>query len=98
MKRLVNFFHVPVQSGSNKILNLMKRGYTKEEIMSILIEINKLNPFALIVTDVIVGFLDETEKDFQDTYEFLENHLFQNFTYFDFQNVITPQPITCQRI
>ena len=84
MKRLVNFFHVPVQSGSNKILNLMKRGYTKEEIMSILIEINKLNPFALIATDVIVGFLDETEKDFQDTYEFLEKSPISKFHIFRF--------------
>jgi len=59
LKRLVNFFHVPIQSGSNKILNLMKRGYTREEIMEKLRSIERLNKYALIATDVIVGFLDE---------------------------------------
>lgn len=86
LKRLVNFFHVPVQSGSNKILNLMKRGYTKEDIMSRLIEIKRLNPYALIATDVIVGFLDESEKDFQDTYDFLEKSPISKFHIFRFSN------------
>ncbi|MEK7633279.1 MAG: MiaB/RimO family radical SAM methylthiotransferase [Patescibacteria group bacterium] len=84
LKRLVNFFHIPIQSGSNKILKLMKRGYTKEEIMSKLIEIRKLNPFALIATDVIVGFLDESDKDFQETYDFLEKSPISKFHIFRF--------------
>jgi threonylcarbamoyladenosine tRNA methylthiotransferase MtaB len=84
LKRLINFFHVPIQSGSNKILNLMKRRYTKEEIMLKLIKIKKLNPFALIATDVIVGFLDESDKDFQETYDFLERSPISKFHIFRF--------------
>ena len=84
--RLVNFFHVPIQSGSNKILNFMKRGYTKEEIMLKLIEIKRLNPLALIATDVIVGFLGETDKDFQDTYNFLKKSPISKFHIFRFSN------------
>lgn len=84
LKRLVNFFHIPIQSGSNKMLNLMKRGYTREEIMLKLIEIKKLNPMALIATDVIVGFLDETDNDFQDTYDFLVRSPVSKFHIFRF--------------
>ena len=86
LKRLVNFFHVPIQSGSNKILNLMKRGYTREEIMEKLRSIERLNKYALIATDVIVGFLDETDKDFQDTYDFLEKSPISKFHIFRFSN------------
>lgn len=70
--RFVHFFHIPLQSGSNKILNLMKRGYTREEFIEKLQKIDQLNPFAYIGTDVIVGYLEETDADFEDTYDFLE--------------------------
>ena len=86
LKRLVNFFHVPIQSGSNKILNLMKRGYTREEMMEKLQKLHKINPLALIATDVIVGFLDETDKDFQETYDFLEKSPISKFHIFRFSN------------
>ena len=84
LKRLVNFFHVPIQSGSNKILNLMKRGYSREEIMEKLQSINRLNNMSLIATDAIVGFLDETDKDFKDTYDFLEKSPISKFHIFRF--------------
>ena len=71
-KRLVDFFHIPLQSGSNKILNLMKRGYTREEFVKKLNTLSKINPFATIATDIIVGFFDEDDSDFADTYNFLE--------------------------
>ena len=86
LKRLVNFFHVPIQSGSNKILNLMKRGYTQEVMMEKLHKLHKINPLALIATDVIAGFLRETEKDFQDTYDFLEKSPISKFHIFRFSN------------
>ncbi len=70
--RFVHFFHIPLQSGSNKVLNLMKRGYTREEFIKKLQKIAQLNPFAYIGTDVIVGYLDENDEDFEDTYNFLE--------------------------
>ncbi|MFA6532658.1 MAG: MiaB/RimO family radical SAM methylthiotransferase [Patescibacteria group bacterium] len=84
--RLVNFFHVPIQSGSNKILNLMKRGYTREEMMEKLNKLQKINPLALIATDVIVGFLDESEEDFRNTYDFLEKSPISKFHIFRFSS------------
>ncbi len=82
--RLVNFFHIPLQSGSNKILTLMKRGYTREELLEKLNKLHKINPLALIATDIIVGFLDETDKDFAETYDFLKNSPISRFHVFRF--------------
>lgn len=82
--RLVHFFHIPLQSGSNKILNLMKRGYNKEQWMEKLNSLYKLNPSILLGTDIIVGFLDETEKDFYQTYRFLEQSPIVKFHVFRF--------------
>ncbi len=70
-RRLVDFFHIPIQSGSDKILSLMKRGYRSVEILEKIHLIKNLNQWALIGTDVIVGFLDEEEADFEKTYHFL---------------------------
>lgn len=86
LNRLVNFFHVPVQSGSNKILNLMKRGYSRGEVMEKLNKLHKINPLAMIATDVIAGFLDETDIDFQETYDFLEKSPISKFHIFRFSN------------
>jgi threonylcarbamoyladenosine tRNA methylthiotransferase MtaB len=83
-KRLVNFFHIPIQSGSDKMLRLMKRGYTRDEMMDKLIAIKRINDFAFIGTDVIVGFLDETEKDFEETYSFLDKAPINKFHIFRF--------------
>ena len=82
--RLVNFFHVPLQSGSDKILSLMKRGYKSEEMQEKLQSINRLNKDALIATDIIVGFLGETDKDFEDTYNFLKDSPISKFHVFRF--------------
>ncbi len=71
--RIVKFFHVPLQSGSNKMLNLMKRGYTREEFIEKLHTLTTIDPFSFIGTDIIVGFLEETDRDFEDTYTFLES-------------------------
>ncbi len=83
-KRLVNFFHIPLQSGSNKILTLMKRGYTRKDYAEKLNVLYRINPFTLITTDIIVGFLDETDKDFQETYDFLKNSPISRFHVFRF--------------
>lgn len=71
--RFIPFFHIPIQSGSNKILKLMNRWYTKEEIHRKLKELKGMNPDAFIGTDIIVGFPGETEKEFQETYDFLKS-------------------------
>ena len=83
-KRFVHFFHIPLQSGSNKTLNLMKRGYTREEFIDKLNMINTLNRMAFIGTDVIVGFLEETDRDFEDTYDFLKKTPISKFHVFRF--------------
>lgn len=82
--RLVNFFHVPLQSGSDKILTFMKRGYTSSELMEKLKRLRKINPMAFIGTDVIVGFPGETERDFSETYQFLKESPISRFHIFRF--------------
>jgi threonylcarbamoyladenosine tRNA methylthiotransferase MtaB len=83
-QRFSSFFHVPIQSGSNKTLRLMKRNYTRDDVHERLNQIRKINPLALIGTDVIVGYLDETDRDFQDTYSFLEKSPIDKFHVFRF--------------
>jgi len=83
-RRLANFFHVPLQSGSDKILRLMKRGYTTKEFSWKVREIKKINPFAQVAIDVIVGFLDESDRDFETTYRFLEENPIDKFHVFRF--------------
>ncbi|MFA5136888.1 MAG: MiaB/RimO family radical SAM methylthiotransferase [Patescibacteria group bacterium] len=70
-QRFSSFFHIPIQSGCNKTLRLMKRDYHIEQIHEKLKKIKIINPLAYIATDVIVGFLNETEADFEKTLMFL---------------------------
>jgi threonylcarbamoyladenosine tRNA methylthiotransferase MtaB len=69
--KFVPHFHVPLQSGSNKILKLMKRRYLRELYQSRVEAIKEVMPHACIGVDVIVGFPGETEEDFIETYNFL---------------------------
>tara|TARA_Y100000994_G_scaffold101373_1_gene83459 strand:- start:1906 stop:3201 length:1296 start_codon:yes stop_codon:yes gene_type:complete len=64
-KRLCNHFHIPMQSGSNQVLKQMRRRYTSEQFTSAVDLINNNFRNASITTDVIVGFPNETESDFQ---------------------------------
>lgn len=84
--RLINFFHVPLQSGCDKTLKLMKRGYTAREFSWKIQEIKKINLFAFVATDVIVGFLDESDKDFEVNYRFLEANPIDKLHVFRFSN------------
>lgn len=70
-KRFVPHFHVPLQSGSNKILKLMRRRYQRELYASRVEKIKAEMPHACIGVDVIVGFPGETKEDFLETYQFL---------------------------
>jgi threonylcarbamoyladenosine tRNA methylthiotransferase MtaB len=64
-------FHIPLQSGSNKILGLMRRRYRRELYAERVKLIKTLMPHAAIGVDVIVGFPGETDEDFQETFDFL---------------------------
>lgn len=65
--KMFKFLHLPIQSGSNKILKAMNRRYSKEDILKIIKEFKKQIPNITISTDIIVGFPGETEKDFNET-------------------------------
>ncbi|MCW8878206.1 MAG: tRNA (N6-isopentenyl adenosine(37)-C2)-methylthiotransferase MiaB [Kangiellaceae bacterium] len=64
---LVSHLHLPVQSGADRILNMMKRGHTALEYKSKIRKLKKIRPNISMSSDFIVGFPGETEKDFEDT-------------------------------
>ena len=64
--------HMPMQSGSNSILQAMRRSYRQEKYLSIIEDARRLIPNAAITTDIIVGFPGETEEDFQETLKVVE--------------------------
>ena len=80
--KICNHLHVPIQSGSDKILKLMNRKYTIEEYKNIINKIRNIRPDINITTDLIVGFPTETEEDFIETinnlkqFEFSKIHTF----------------------
>ena len=72
-QHICNHFHLPVQYGSNKILKAMNRVYTVESYKDLVRKIRAAVPDASITTDLIVGFPGETEEDFQELLQFLED-------------------------
>jgi tRNA-2-methylthio-N6-dimethylallyladenosine synthase len=70
--------HLPLQSGSNRILKLMGRKYTREDYLNIVESLRKVCPDIALTTDLIVGFPGETEDDFQQTLEMVELVGFEN--------------------
>ena len=70
-KRFVPHFHIPLQSGSNKMLGLMKRRYKRELYVDRVAKIKELMPHCCIGVDVIVGHAGESDEDFLETYNFL---------------------------
>jgi len=70
--KILPHFHIPLQSGNNKILAAMQRRYTRELFAQRINEIRDAMPYAFIGADVITGFPGETADDFDDTFRFLE--------------------------
>lgn len=66
-EKITKSVHVPLQSGSSRILKLMNRGYTKEQYLALAEKMKKRIPDVSLTADIIVGFPYETEEDFQDT-------------------------------
>ena len=71
-EKFMPHFHIPLQSGSNKILRSMGRRYNKSDFASRIKKIKSLIPEACIGVDVIIGFPTETEKDFMETYDLID--------------------------
>ncbi len=76
-KKIDKFVHLPVQSGSDRILKLMNRGYSSSDYLSLINKIRIKIPNVVLGTDIIVGFPTETQKDFQDTVKLVKK---ANFT------------------
>jgi len=70
-ERFMPHFHIPLQSGSDRILRLMKRRYLRDVYTSRVAHIRKMIPGCCIGVDVIVGFPGETDEDFEETYRYL---------------------------
>ncbi|MCH1611789.1 MAG: tRNA (N6-isopentenyl adenosine(37)-C2)-methylthiotransferase MiaB [Flavobacteriales bacterium] len=79
-RNICNYIHLPVQSGSSKILQKMNRGYSKEWYLKRIKSIREIIPDCAISTDIITGFCDETEEDFQETLDLMKKVEF-NFSY-----------------
>jgi threonylcarbamoyladenosine tRNA methylthiotransferase MtaB len=93
-KRFVPHFHIPLQSGSNKILSGMRRRYKRELYADRVAKIKRLMPDCCIGVDVIVGFPKETREDFVDTYSFLNDldiSYLHVFTYSERENTLAAE-------
>ena len=90
----VPHFHIPLQSGSDKLLKLMRRRYLSQLYVDRVHQIKKVMPHACIGVDVIVGFPGETDEDFLDTYHFLNEldiSYLHVFTYSERQNTVAAE-------
>jgi threonylcarbamoyladenosine tRNA methylthiotransferase MtaB len=93
-KRFVPHFHIPLQSGNNKQLFMMRRRYKRELYQDRVNSIKNLMPHACIGVDVIVGFPQETEEDFAESYRFIADmdiSYLHIFTYSERQNTIAAE-------
>ena len=85
------YLHVPAQSGSNRILQRMKRGYTVEQYREMLARIHAMVPGAAVTSDFIVGFCGETEQDFEQTVELVRESRFKNSFIFKYSERRAPR-------
>lgn len=90
-KKICNHLHLPLQSGSTKVLKEMNRRYTKEQFLALAEKIQTAMPGISLTTDIIVGFPGETEEDFQDTMDVVRKVRFDSaFTFIYSKRTGTP--------
>jgi len=88
---ICNHIHLPLQAGNNRVLDLMARTYTKESFLDLVDNVRTTVPGVALTTDVIVGFPTETDEEFEDTMEVLEQVEFDSayiFKYSERKNTI----------
>lgn len=88
--KIAKHMHMPLQSGSTQILKAMKRGYTKEWFIERALKLRDMNPKTTIGTDVIVAFPGESDEDFEDTLDVMNQVNFEQIFSFKF----SPRPLT----
>lgn len=86
LDKVCNHLHMPPQSGSNRILKLMNRGYTREHYLDLVRRLRETVPDIAIAGDFIVGFPGETEEDFQASLDLLRQVRFQQCFIFKYSN------------
>lgn len=90
-KKICRHLHLPLQSGSSRLLKLMNRRYTKEDYLSLVEKIRNAMPDISLTTDIIVGFPGETEEDFEDTLDVVRRVGFDSaFTFIYSKRAGTP--------
>ena len=89
-KKLMPLVHLPIQSGSNKILNLMNRKHTVNEYLKVFDKLIEINPKIMFSSDFIIGYPGEEESDFRDTFDLINKINFINSYSFIFR----PRPRT----
>jgi len=89
-KKLMPLVHLPVQSGSNKILKLMNRKHTIEEYLNIFDKLKEINPNIEFSSDFIIGYPGEEDQDFKDTFNLIERVKFIN----SYSFIFSPRPGT----
>ena len=90
-KKVCHHIHLPLQSGSSRLLEIMNRHYTKEEYLGLIEKIRKAVPDIAITTDIIAGFPGETEEDFNETLDIIEKAGYDNaFTFIYSKRTGTP--------
>lgn len=84
--RICNQFHIPVQSGSDNVLDLMKRRYSRDEYMDRINTLRRYIPDVTLTTDIMVGFPSETDQDFEDSCEFVQTVGFDKLHIFPYSD------------
>ncbi len=86
LKGLCPHIHLPVQSGSDNLLKLMNRGYTRDKYLGLIEHLRRTRPDITVTSDIIVGFPGETEKDFEDSLRLIEEIEFDNLFSFKYSD------------